>query len=360
MKKLKILPACLALLIFAAACTGTPPPAPDSTPPPGASSDTPDATEESRSGYPVEPPPTEIAYPLPEFPTPDFGYPAPGEQPTEPVGEGYPAPEEEECVLESPDPQRHELAASDNVTLVGTFYPAADCSAPLLLLYHEFGSDKESWTDLALWLQNRLDETAAAGGVLASPAGQFSWFPPLPADLSFAVFALDFRDHGESAAVDGDLEVASLVLDAQAAFDYAKSLPNVDPARVITIGSSIGADASVDVCLNLNGVEIAAEQFDEGCIGALALSPGSFLEVPYVEVATRLGAAPFDVNILCIAAEMDANAPDLCQADISGNHLGIVYAGQDEHGMALLAEGFDPDIGQVINDFLLETLGIEG
>jgi hypothetical protein len=357
---LKTFPAVLALLIVVAACTGTPPPAPDSPQIPVPPSDTPAASEESRSGYPVEPPPTELAYPLPEFPTPDFGYPAPGEEPAEALEGGYPAPGEEECVLESPDPQRHELAASDDVTLVGTFYPAADCSAPLVLLYHQFGSDKESWTDLALWLQNRLDVTTAAGRVLAAPVVQYSWFPPLPADLSFAVFALDFRDHGESAAVNGDLDVSGFLLDAQAAFDYAKSLPNVDPARVITIGASIGADASVDVCLNLNGIEIAEEQVDEDCIGALALSPGSFLEAPYVEVVTRLGAAPFDVNIRCIAAEMDGNAPDLCMAEIPGRHAGIVYTGRDEHGIALLAEGFDPDIGQVIHDFMLETLGIEG
>jgi hypothetical protein len=360
MTKMKTFPAVLSLLIVAAACTGTPQPAPDPANPPGAPSDTPAATEESRSGYPVETLPTELSYPLPEFPTPDVGYPAPGEALPEPSGGGYPAPGEGECALESPEPQRHELAASDGVGLVGTFYPAADCSAPLIVLYHQFGSDKESWTDLALWLQNRLDETAAAGGVLAAPAGQYSWFPPLPADLSFAVFAVDFRDHGESEAVNGDLQVSGLLLDAQAAFDYAQSLPNVDPARIITIGASIGADASVDVCLSLDDMQIDDEQVDEGCIGAMALSPGSFLEVPYVEVVTRLGEAPFDVNIRCIAAEMDANAPDLCQADIPGKHLGIVYAGRDEHGMALLAEGFDPDIGQVIYDFLLETLGIEG
>lgn len=360
MKKLKTFSAVLALLIVAAACTGTPPPAPVSTGPPGAPSDTPAVSEESRSGYPVETLSPEIAYPLPEFPTPGFGYPAPGEEPAESSGDGYPAPEEEECVLESPDPQRHELATSDNVTLIGTFYPAANCSAPLVLLYHQFGSDKESWTDLALWLQNRIDETAALSGVHASPSRQYSWFPPLPDELSFAVFAVDFRDHGESVLVTGEPDSPGFLLDAQAAFDYAKTLENVDPNRVITIGASIGADASVDVCLNLSGVEIAEDHVDEGCIGALALSPGSFLEVPYVEVVTRLGAAPFDVNIRCIAAELDGNTPDLCMAEIPGRHLGIVYAGRDEHGIALLAEGFDPDIGQVIHDFLLETLGIEG
>jgi dienelactone hydrolase len=228
------------------------------------------------------------------------------------------------------------------------------------MLFHQFGSDKGSWIDLALWLQNRPDETASTGGMLAAPALQFGWFPPLPDDLSFAVFAVDFRDHGESESVTGNLEVSGFLLDAQASLDYAKTLPNVDSSRIITMGASIGADASVDVCLSLDSTAIADEQADEGCIGAMPLSPGSFLEVPYALVVTRLGEAPFNVNIHCIAAELDGNSPDLCETEAPGRHQATVYSGRNEHGIALLAEGFDPDIGQLIHDFLLETLEIEG
>lgn len=352
MFKKKATTALLALLI-AAACTGTPPPAPDLTPPAAASSDTPAA------GYPVAAE-TEPAYPLPDFPTEDPAYPLPGTgEGEEPASGGYPAPEDGDCVPEEATPQHHEVLTSDGVTLSGTYYPSAGCGAPLVLLYHEFGSEKNSWSDLALWLQNRTGATAAAG-VLASVSGQYAWFPALPDDLSFAVFAIDFRGHGESVLTEGSPAVSGFLVDAKAAFDYAKTLPNVDPARVITIGASIGADASVDVCLVLEGFAIAAEQASQGCIGAVALSPGSFLETLYVEVVTRLGEPPFDVNILCVAAEHDANAPDLCSAEVPGRHTGVVYAGRSEHGQALIAEGFDPDIGQVIFDFLMETLGIEG
>jgi pimeloyl-ACP methyl ester carboxylesterase len=263
-------------------------------------------------------------------------------------------------VIESPEPQQKDLTASDGVALAGTFYPAAGCGAPVVLLFHQFGSDRSSWTDLALWMQNRFDETASTGGRLASPAVQYSWFPPLPADISVAVFTIDFRDHGDSEPVSGGLDTTGFLLDAQAALEYAKTLSNVDPNRIITIGASIGADASVDVCLNLDGTTILEPQSGEGCIGALSLSPGSFLEVPYVEAVTRLGGAPIPPVIRCLAAEQDGNSPDLCAAEVPGNFQGTIFAGRNEHGIALLAEGFDPDIGQLIHDFLLETLGITG
>jgi len=369
MRTKSLIPGCLALLFIAAACTSAPPPAPGADTPPAAPSDTPLSQGESDPGYPAA---TDPPYPALEETTPETGYPPPDEaglpDPGYPApgagdvpGDGYPAPGEGGCDLDPPTPQRHELTASDGIALVGTFYPAANCSSPLVVLYHQFGSNKESWTDLALWLQNRIDETASStGGRLAAPAFQYAWFPPLPGDLSFAVFTVDFRDHGESEPVGGGLDTSGFLLDAQAAFDYAKNLPNVDPSRVITLGASIGADASVDVCLTLDGTAIADDQSDEGCIGAMPLSPGSFLEVPYAAAAARLGEAPFDVNIHCVAAEQDGNSPDLCLSEVPGRHLATVYAGRDEHGIALLAEGFDPDIGAVIHSFLLEILGFDG
>ncbi|HUF37291.1 MAG TPA: hypothetical protein VMN57_02100 [Anaerolineales bacterium] len=348
-----------AVLLLAAACTGAAPPSPSdetSTPVPTGTA----FPEDGYPGYPVLTEPsypiaTDQPYPLEEPPVDvDPAYPAP-----EAPGDAYPAPDDPGCGLEPPEPQRRELVSADGIALVGMYYPAAGCDAPVVLLFHQFGSEKSSWTDLARWLQNRAGETAQTGGVSASPFRQLDWFPSLPADLSFAVFALDFRNHGESQSVTGSLDLAGLLLDAQAAMDFVKTLPGVDASRIITMGASIGADASVDVCLNLDGTAIAADQDDKGCIGALPLSPGSFLEVPYIEVVTRLGAEPFNINIHCIAAEGDGNAPDLCSAEVPGRHQATVYTGRSEHGIALLAEGFVPDIGQVILDFLLETLEIE-
>jgi pimeloyl-ACP methyl ester carboxylesterase len=209
--------------------------------------------------------------------------------------------------------------------------------------------DKESWVDLALWLQNRADETGAPSG--------YDWFPAMPADLSFAVFAIDFRGHGESAEAAG-FDPAGFLQDAQAALATGKTLAGVDPARIITIGASIGADASVDACVTLDGSNVAADQANQGCIGAMPLSPGNFLGVSYTEAAARLGDDPHDAYVYCIAAENDANAPDLCRAELGSHHRPTIYAG-GAHGINLLQPGLSPDIGQLILDFLLESLGLE-
>jgi dienelactone hydrolase len=292
--------------------------------------------------------------------TVDPGEPYPVE--TEPVEDdsGYPAPVEAECVFEDAAPQRHELTAEDGTALVGTFYPAAACDAPLVILYHQFGSHKDSWTDLALWMQNRGAETAYSGKYLAAPIAQYTWFPEFPSDLSLAVFAPDFRDHGESQETNSGLDGPGFLMDAQAALDYAKTLPNVDPARVIIIGASIGADASVDVCLTLSGNQPAADQVDEGCIGAMPLSPGSYLGPMYEEVVTRLADPPFNIHIHCIASALDGPSPDLCEAELPGSVDFTVYPGRSEHGMAMLREEMDPDIGVIIHGFMLKVLGLDG
>ena len=347
----------LAMVLVLSACNRTPPPAPTSIdgPPPAASSDTPAPTAaETDPGYPAAPPAEDPGEPYPvesESPVEDPGYPVETDE------AGYPAPPPGECVYEDAAPQRHEFNAQDGTELVGTFYPAASCSAPIVILYHQFGSNKESWTDLALWMQNRGSETAASGRFLAAPRRQYSWFPPLPLDLSLAVFAVDFRDHGESEETGSGLDGAGFLMDAQAALDFAKTLPNVDAERVITMGASIGSDASVDVCLTLDGALPAADQDDKGCIAAIPLSPGSYLGPVYEDVVTRLADPPFHIRIHCFATELDGQSPELCQADLPGMVTNTVYPGRSEHGTAMLREALEPNIGEILHDFLLEVLG---
>ena len=147
------------------------------------------------------------------------------------------------------------------------YYPAAVNPAPVVVLMHWVGGDKNDWiyVGMAAWLQNRGLEIPAAPG--AMPFDTPYPFTPLPADLSFGVFLFDFRSFGESApsslpfSQSGPLWEA----DARAAYARARTLPGVDPDQVVGIGASIGADAVVDAC-------------GEGCLGALSLGPGSYLE----------------------------------------------------------------------------------
>ncbi len=150
-----------------------------------------------------------------------------------------------------PEPQRIELTSDDGAPLVGMYYPAATNPAPIVVLMH--------------W----------AGGV----------------------FIFDFRGYGESGPSDESSDV--LVQDARAAYATALTLPGVDPAQMAGIGASIGSDAVVDGCI-------------EPCLGALSLSPGSYLGVPYADAVTALD--DLEKPVWCVAAEDDETAVQTCQS----------------------------------------------
>ncbi len=314
-----------------------------------------DVPTDTPEGYPPPEPVVleEQAYPLPTIPTLD-NYPAP--IPDEP----YPAPESglsDACEIRPPDPVRLEFTAEDGTALVGTYYPPGDCGAPLALLFHQNGRSKEIWVDLALWMQNR-NGTASLnlGRALASPNRQYEWFPPLPASLSVAVLAIDFRNHGESGG-SGGFDPGGYLMDARAALALGRNLPEVDSERILTLGSSIGADAAVDVCISLEGSAVAETQEDQGCRGALSLSPGNFLAVDYARAVRALGEAPHQAQVRCLAAQGDGSAPDLCQTDFGDYFQATIYPGSD-HGIDLIEPGRDPDIAMVILEFLQAGLGL--
>ena len=169
------------------------------------------------------------------------------------------------------EPQRIEFEAADGQSLVGTYYPAEVNQADTVVLMHWAPGDQGEWVEIARWLQNRGQ--VGEGGAAARAWLDSSWFPPLPAEQSFAVFSFTSRgcDGGCSS-----FQPEGWLLDAQAAMETAKGLPGVDPKRLVVIGASIGADGAADSC-------------DDGCLGALSLSPGSYLTVPYADAVDALG-----------------------------------------------------------------------
>lgn len=282
-------------------------------------------------------------------------YPAPAEATEVPAA---PAPATD-CEIQASAPQAQTFSAEDGTVLAGSFYASRNCNAPVVVLFHQAGGTQADWEELAFWLQNRPDETSALPrGFAASPLGKLvEFFPAMPDDLSFAVFAIDFRGHGESAG-DSAFDPAGFLQDAQAALLHAKTLTNVDPNRIITIGASLGADASVDACVTLDGIILAPTQASQGCVGALALSPGDFLGVSYTAAAATLGIDPHAATVHCVASEDDANAPELCGATIGAHHTKTIYPG-GAHGIALLDPELTPNIGEVILDFLLTSLKLK-
>jgi len=251
-----------------------------------------------------------------------------------------PAATEPAFVPLPPEPQRIEFQAEDGAALVGYYYPASIPNAPVVVLMHWVRGDQTDWTKVGLvqWLQNR-----GSGGGLNAPAPQTSIYPPMPQGVYFAVFTFDFRGFGESSGMKAQWTPDLWLLDAEAAYQKAGELPEVDPNRIAGIGSSFGADAVVDTC-------------GDDCLGALSLSPGGYLGTPYAEAVAKMeGDADNFLYFQCIATEGDSEAAPACRAASGDNYKAIIYPGS-AHGTALLMEPTaPPDIGQVILDWLLLT-----
>jgi pimeloyl-ACP methyl ester carboxylesterase len=117
------------------------------------------------------------------------------------------------------DPQRIEFSSEDGVNLVSMYYPAAINPAPMIVLMHWAGGDKNDWVRIGMtdWLTNRIN---FQGGGMYSPGKNLSEpysFPNMPDNLSFGVFIFDFRGYGESDEEDSNLQ-AGWILDASAAY----------------------------------------------------------------------------------------------------------------------------------------------
>jgi hypothetical protein len=310
MKKLGLLTLAAALVLVVSSCTcgtETPPDTPDEpTKPSGATSvpsEPADAPDEP-TAEPTEVPPTGI-------PTPEGLPPLP------------------------PDPQKVEFQAEDGQVLMGTYYPAATNPAPTVVLMHWAPGDQNEWPAIAAWLQDRgLEVTPGAEPWLDS-----SWFPPMLEGQSFAVFMFTFRgcDGGCSS-----YEPEGWLLDAKAAMKTASELDGVDPTRMVAIGASIGSDGAVDAC-------------GKGCLGALSLSPGSYLGVPYDEAVAAVDGAGNPV--WCLAAEGDAESAPTCRS-ASGDLYGVTIYPSSRHGMQLIDPEVEPGALGLILDFLKLAFGL--
>ncbi len=272
--------------------------------------------------------------------------PPPTEQPTEP-------PTETTFEFQPATGQRIEFEAEDGAVLVGYYYPAIIPNAPVIILMHWAGGDQRDWTDVGMvqWLQNRLDENPI-------PPGQEAVYPSMPLGLSFAVFTFDFRDFGESQPFPG-VSFAELaagwVMDARAAYQTAREMVGVDPARVAGLGSSIGADGVVDACV------------DAACLGTFSISPGGYLQIPYQDAVTGLAEQEWitipepesaTAPIFCVASEQDVPSADSCKSVTEDPYRHVIFPGELHGTLLLKAPNNPPEIGQLILDWLDFMFGI--
>lgn len=251
------------------------------------------------------------------------------------------------------DPQRVEFQAADGKRLVGYYYPSKYADAPLMILMHWAGGDLCDWKALAPWMQNRADESPAALERCKNSPTRFlpdtywldlAQLPAIPIETSIAVFAFDFRDYGESEA--GMKSRGDWAKDALAAFETAATFEGIDPTRIAAMGASIGADGAPDGCLLYN------QKAGGGCAGALSLSPGSYLNMNYAEVVTKLAETP----AWCLAADGDSEAAPTCKSASGENYFSQIYAGV-YHGMTLLRPELEPLPMDLIQDFMELVFG---
>jgi len=248
-----------------------------------------------------------------------------------------------------PNPQRVEFKAEDGKNLLGYYYPSKYADAPIMILMHWAGGDLCDWKEIAPWLQNRLDENPAKINRCAKVGTSTSWwdptwFPPMNADVSIAVFAFDFRGYGESGAGGAG---PAWVMDAKAAFETAAGFDGVDATRMASMGASIGADGSPDGCLVYN------QKAGRGCVGALSLSPGSYFHMDYGTVVHDLAPVP----VWCLAGELDSLSFNACRYTSGKNYRSEIYLDTNAHGMVLLSPDLDPQPMKRIQEFIELVFG---
>lgn len=266
---------------------------------------------------------------------PEITEPTPA--PTEPFEESEDADASEAQPEGAADltPQSVTFAAADGRTLEGLFYPPKTDGAPIVVLLHWAPGSMADWADLARWLQN-------------GDGSSHAFLPALADDATFGALAFNFGGYGAS---QGNRSRDQLYSDALAAFDFAATLPGIDPQRILGIGASIGADGAIDGCAWL----FAQDTPGGSCVGALSLSPGGYLGYGYADAAAYTRAQANDIVLYCVAAQNDAESAPAC-ASAGANVMVVNEAGAD-HGMDLLNTSH-PEVLDTLIDFLQATFDI--
>ena len=246
-----------------------------------------------------------------------------------------------------PEPQDVTFQADDGFVNIGRYYPAAINPAPIIILMHWAPGDMEDWNEIAFWLQNReLNGTSVNLGqeTWLDP----SWFPEMIDRQSFGVFTFSFRDC-DAGCKNFQSNRSLWLLDAKAAMQKAAVLEGVDSSKLIAIGASIGADGATDGCFLHNDITI------DSCLGALSISPGDYLTLPYADVVSSLMEEPEPKYVWCLWATGDVGAAGACNSASGEQYLSVEWAGS-AHGMDLLRPEVEPNVLLKILDFITLVL----
>lgn len=109
--------------------------------------------------------------------------------------------------------------SADSTKLVGWYFPAKDSARGTVVHYH--GSD----------------------GNITYTARNLMWL----VDAGNNLFAFDYRGYGRS---EGSPSREGLVADSRAAYRLVRSMPDVDPDRIVLIGQSMGGQLAIQAALD--------------------------------------------------------------------------------------------------------------
>lgn len=240
--------------------------------------------------------------------------------------------------------QKVSFTAEDGKSLSGVYYPASTMDAPVVVFMQWAEGDQRDWKWIAAWLQDRGWKPK---GKQRMPWETTWWFPDVPDSLDLAVFTFNFRgcEDGCTGFTSG-----SWLLDAQAGLETAREMPGVDSKRVLAVGASIGADGAVDACQWLNETDPGS------CLGAFAISPGSFLTVPYDRAASELLGGSSPTQVYCLFARRDDAALETCQSVPEATVVDYGYV--EKHGMELVSPGLDHNTLKMLLEFV--QAGLDG
>ncbi len=227
-----------------------------------------------------------------------------------------------------PDPLKVVFFSEDGAELQGMFFPAATLDQPVVVFMHWYQGDQGEWEEIAYWLQNRGSSGIQRGVPWLDP----SWFPALPSGTSYNILTFTFRECEGGCR---QLAPEEWLGDARASLEAARSLQGVNPDLVIAIGASIGGDAAVSSCA------AALETDPDACLGALSLSPGSYLGQTYSDQVAKLENATPPRPAWCFYDQSD---PDAVACEEAGGSLYHQEAWSDGnlHGMHLITSTLDP------------------
>lgn len=204
------------------------------------------------------------------------------------------------------------IAAQTSVTLAGhipgtlTMPVKTAGKVPAVLLLHGFASQKDEVGDMYENLAAKL------------------------ADMGIASLRIDFQGSGDSKIPFEKMTFANQVSDAQAAFNYLKSVQSIDASRLGVLGFSMGGAVAIKLVSNTaNSIKSL------GLWSSASSREMANLESEYREKAEKDGKVEVDLGWTKITLGKDffaANQNLTLESDISkfkGNTL-IVYGTADE------------------------------